>query len=61
MWWAAILHRQDDDVDFVCHCNVFVSLFSVSGFPSFKEPIFQGTHFSGWFQYLRYGKQDLGI
>ena len=23
--------------DLLCHCNVFISLFSASGFPSFKE------------------------
>ena len=23
--------------DLLCHCNLFISLFSASGFPSFKE------------------------
>ena len=31
-------------------CNVFVSLFSMSGFRSLKEYIFQETPFSGCFQ-----------
>ena len=43
MWWAAILDHKDDDVDLLCHCEVFVSLFSVSGFPNFKEHLFKGT------------------
>ena len=50
MWCAAILHHYDDDVDLTCHWNVFMSLSSVSGFPNFKEHIFQGTRFSGCFQ-----------
>ena len=37
MWWAAILYHWDDDVDLLYHCNLFISLFSVSAFPSFKE------------------------
>ena len=41
MWWAAILHHWDDDVDLLYHCNVLVSLFSVSCFLSFKEHVFQ--------------------
>ena len=52
-WWCYL----------VCHCNLFVFLSSVSGFPSFKEHIFQGTPFSDCFQilHLRHGKRDLGI
>ena len=50
MWWAAILHHKDDDVDLLCHFNLFVSLFSVSGFPSFKEYILEETPFSDYFQ-----------
>ena len=63
MWWAAILHHLDDDVDYICYCNVFVSLSSASGFASLKERIFQGIPFSGCFQikHSRYGKRSLGI
>ena len=52
-WWCYLVY----------HCNLFVSLSSVSSFPSFKEHIFQGTPFSGCFQilHLRHGKRDLGI
>ena len=32
-WWCGLLY----------HCNMFVSLFSASSFPSFKEQIFQST------------------
>ena len=41
---------------------MFVSLFSVIGFPSFKEYISEETPFSDCFQiyYLWYGKKDLG-
>ena len=42
MWWEAILHHYHDDVDLLCRCNVLVSLFSMSGFPIFKEHMFQG-------------------
>ena len=38
---APILHHQDDVVDLLYHCNIFISLFSVSGLSSFKEQIFQ--------------------
>ena len=41
MWWTAVSHNQVDDVDLLYHCYMFISLFSVSGFPSFKEHIFQ--------------------
>ena len=47
---AAILHHSDNDVDLPYHYNVSLSLFSVSGLPSFKEHIFQGISFSGCFQ-----------
>ena len=50
MWWTAILHQWNDDVDLACHCNVFMSSSSVSGFPNFKEHIYQGTPFSWCFQ-----------
>ena len=50
MRWAAILHHYDDNVDLLCYCNVLLSLFSVSGFPSFKEHKFEGTPFSDCFQ-----------
>ena len=33
-----------------CHCNVFISLFSASVLPVFKERIFQGAPFSDCFQ-----------
>ena len=49
MWWAPILHHQDDDVDRLCHCNVFVSLFSMSGFWSVKEHIFEEKPFGDCF------------
>ena len=47
---AMILHHEDDDVDLLYHCNVLISLFTVSGLPIFKEHIFQRTRFSGCFQ-----------
>ena len=50
MWWAAILHPQDDDVDLLHHCNVFKSLSSVAGFPSLKEHVFKKILFNGCFQ-----------
>ena len=58
-----ILHHQDDDVDLFYHCNAFVSLFSVSGIPSFKGHIFQRATLSDCFQIkdMLYGKQYLGI
>ena len=40
---AAFLHDSDDDVDLLYHCNLFVSLFSVSGFPNLKEHISRNT------------------
>ena len=40
-------HQGDDYFDLLHHRNVFVSLFSVSSLPSFKEHLFEGTHFSG--------------
>ena len=43
-------NHENDDVDLLYRCNVFVSLFSVSGLLSFKERIFQDTFFSGYFQ-----------
>ena len=60
---AAILDHQDDDADLLHHCIVSVSLLTVPGLPSFKEYIFQRTHFSGWFQisHIRYGKHSTGI
>ena len=39
------MHHYDDDVNLIYHCNMFISLFSVSGFSSFKEYVFQGTPF----------------
>ena len=39
--------------------NVFVSLFSVFEFLSFKENKYQGTPFSCYFQIIKYGKQYL--
>ena len=41
---ASVLHLQHDHVDLPYHCNM--SLFRVSGLPSFKEHIFQETPFS---------------
>ena len=59
---ATILHHQDD-VGLLYHCNAFVSLFSVSGLPSFKEHMFQVIPLSGRFQIrdMQYGKQYLSI
>ena len=37
---------EDDDADILYHCNLFVSLFDVSGLRN----TFQETHFSGCFQ-----------
>ena len=54
--FAAIVYHYGDDVGLVYYCNVFVSLFSVSGLLSFKERIFQGTPLSRIFQN---GKQYL--
>ena len=47
---AAILHHEDVDVDLLYHFNAFVSLFKVSGLPSFKEHVFQRIHLSDCFQ-----------
>ena len=60
---AAIWHHEDDDVDLLYHCNTFVSLFSVSGFPSFIEHVFQRTALNNCFQiwHMWFGKQYLGI
>ena len=58
MRWAAISHHWDDDVDLFCHYNVHISLFSVFGFPSFKEHIFERTPFSGCFQYNIWGMEN---
>ena len=49
-----LLPMQDDDVVFLYICNAFVSLFSVSGLPSFKEHIFRRTTFSGCLSNLAY-------
>ena len=50
MWWVVIPHHEDDDVDLVCHCDVFVSLSRVSALPSFKERVSWVTPLSGCFQ-----------
>ena len=44
------LHHEDDDVDLLYYCNVFVSLFSVSGLLTFEKHILQGIPFNGRFQ-----------
>ena len=41
--------HKDDIVDLFYHCNVLLSLFSVSGFQCFKKHTSQGTLFSGCF------------
>ena len=47
---AATLPHEDDDNDLLYHCNVSLSLFSVSVLESFKEHMFQRKPFSGCFQ-----------
>ena len=53
-----ISNHKDDDADLLYHCNLCVSLLSVSGFPSFKEHIFERTHSSGCFQYSIWGMEN---
>ena len=50
-------------VDFLCHFNVFLSLFNVSGLLNVNEHIFPGILLSGCFQisHMRLGKQYVGI
>ena len=50
MWLAETFYHLDDDVDLLYHCNMFISLFSVSVFVSFKGHILRGTSFTGSFQ-----------
>ena len=68
---AAILHHQDDNVDFFNHCNVFVYLFSASGLPSVLNIYLKGhlsvialkashCHKKGYLQYV-YLKENIMV
>ena len=68
---AAILHHQDDDVDLFDHCNVFVYLFSASGFPTVTNTYLKGhlsvialktshNHKKGYLQHI-YLKENITV